>query len=105
MKRIILSDADIEMLCSGVELTVCDKDGTEIQVVTEETNNRRKAIEELRDILIHCSAVSVTPGVQKLDLPGIPWGGYLCRDSEAEVTIDFNKLAEAAYAYFEGDQS
>lgn len=105
MKRIILTDDDISMLTSGIELTAVDENGTEIQVTTEAIHNRRTAIEELRDILIHCGAVSVTPGVQKLDLPGIPWGGYLCRDSEAEVTIDFSKLAEAAYTYFEGDQS
>lgn len=104
MKRIILTDVDIDMLTSGIELSVVDENGTEIQVTTEAIHNRRKAIEELRDILMHCGAVSVTNSVEKIDPLGrMPQ--YLCRNVDATVTVDFNKLAEAAYTYFEGDQS
>ena len=102
-KTIILTEVDIDTLASGGEVTFGNENNIEIHVVTEATHNRRKDIEELRDILIRCGAVSVTNGVRKMDIQGIPWGGYLCRDHESLVTVDFNKLAKAAYDHLMGE--
>ncbi len=101
-KFIILNENDLDTLTSGGELTIVGEDKTEVHVTTEAAYNRRKTIEELCDILIHCGAVSASQGVQKIDITDLPWGGYLCHDAPTMVTVNFNKLAEAACDYFDG---
>lgn len=102
MKKTIILDNDmLDMLTSGGEVTFGD-DNNEIHLTTQAALNRRTTIAELRDILIHSGAVSITQGVKEINLLGIPGTGYHCHDSEATVTIDYNKLAEVAYDHLMG---
>ena len=101
-KTIILTENDLNTLTSGGEVRFGNEDSVEIHVVTEATHNLRKAIAELRDILMRCGAVSVAPDMQEIDPLG-RIAEHIYRGVGAIVSVDYNKLAEAAYDHLMGE--
>lgn len=101
-KTIILTENDLNTLTSGGEVRFDNEDSVEIHVVTQATLNRRKAIEELRDILMRCGALTIIHAIQDFG-PRDPESSHAFVFTDATLAIDYNKLAEAAYDHLMGE--